>query len=201
MILLACFKTLLLARTGQNDICVATTMANRLHPGTERVIGPFANTTLIRTRLDADLPFGEALNRVRNAVLEASARQELPFDVLAARLAEEAGLKPALLVQAYFVLQVASRWPIKLPDMTVRPFSYPEGQPVMPLDSTWLTMTLTETPSGVTGTYRYKTDLFEPDAGQDWIADYMAILAEVAANPNRSLGGLVERLDRQRRAS
>jgi acyl-CoA synthetase (AMP-forming)/AMP-acid ligase II/acyl carrier protein len=201
MTLLAGFKTLLLARTGHNDICIATTMANRLHPRMERVIGPFANTTLIRTRLDADLSFEEALNRVRDAVLEASARQELPFDVLAARLAEEDGLKPALLVQAYFVLQVASRRPIKLPDVAVQPFAYPEGQPVMPLDSTWLTMTLTETSSGITGTYRYKNDLMEADAGHHWIADYRAILAEVAENPKRSLSELVERLDRQRRAS
>jgi acyl-CoA synthetase (AMP-forming)/AMP-acid ligase II/acyl carrier protein len=200
MTLLAGFKTLLLARTGHNDICLATAMANRLHPRTERVIGPFANTTIIRTRLDADLSFEEALNRVRDAVLEASARQELPFDVLAARLAEEDGLKPALLVQAYFVLQVASRRPIKLPDVAVRPFGYPEGQPVMPVDSTWLTMTLTETPSGIIGTYRYKSDLFELDAGQHWIADYKAILANVAANPKKSLSWLVERLDRRRRA-
>jgi acyl-CoA synthetase (AMP-forming)/AMP-acid ligase II/acyl carrier protein/NRPS condensation-like uncharacterized protein len=197
MTLLTGFKTLLLARTGHNDICVATTMANRLHPRTERVIGPFANTTLIRTRLDADLSFEEALNRVRDAVLDAGARQELPFDVLAAWLAEEDGLKPALLVQAYFVLQVASRRPIKLPNVTIQPLSYPEGQPVMPLDSTWLTMTLTETPSGITGTYRYKNDLFEPNAGQHWIADYMAILAEVAANPKKLLGAMVEGLDRR----
>ena len=71
----------------------------------------------------------------------------------------------------------------------------------MPLDSTWLTMTLTETSSGITGTYRYKNDLLEADAGHHWIADYRAILAEVAENPKRSLGELVVRLDRQRRAS
>ena len=69
MTLLAGFKTLLLLRTGRNDICVATMMANRSQLGTERVIGPFANTTLIRTRIDADLSFQEALNRVRDAVI------------------------------------------------------------------------------------------------------------------------------------
>jgi acyl-CoA synthetase (AMP-forming)/AMP-acid ligase II/acyl carrier protein len=201
MTLLTCFKALLLARTGHNDICLATAMANRLHPRMARVIGPFANITLIRTRLDVDLSFEEALNRVRDAVVEASARQELPFDILAARLAEEGGLKPTLLVQAYFVLQVASQRPIKLPNVAVQPLCYPEGYPVMPLDSTWLAMTLTETPSGITGTCRYKKGLFKPDAGDQWIADYRTILAKVAANPKRSLGELVEKLDRQRRAS
>ena len=151
MTLLAGFKTLLQLRSGRNDICVATMMANRSQPGTERVIGPFANTTLIRTRIDADLTFQEALDRVRDAVLEAYARQELPFDIIAARLAEEDGVDPASLVQFYFVLQVAFRRPIKLHDVAVRPFGYREGQAVvMPIDRTWLRMTVKKTPSGIT---------------------------------------------------
>src|SRR5205807_5214501 len=38
MTLLAAFKVLLLARSGGNDICVATAMANRSQSGTERII-------------------------------------------------------------------------------------------------------------------------------------------------------------------
>jgi acyl-CoA synthetase (AMP-forming)/AMP-acid ligase II/acyl carrier protein/NRPS condensation-like uncharacterized protein len=193
MTLLAGFKTLLLERSGRNDICVATAMANRSHLRTEGVIGPVANTTLIRTRIEADLSFQEALSRVRDSVLEASARQELPFDILAARLAEEEGLDPASLIQVFFVLQNASRRSLKLPDVAVQPFAYREGQPVMPIDRTWLTMTLKETPAGVSGTCSYKPELFEPDTLQDWIADYKTILAKAAANPATSLGRLVDR--------
>jgi len=192
MTLLAGFKTLLL-RSGRNDICVATMMANRSQLRTERVIGPFANTTLIRTRLDTDLTFQEALNRVRDAVLEAYARQELPFDIIAARLAEEEGLDPASLVQVYFVLQVAIRRSIKLPDVAVRPFGHREGQSVaMPIDRTWLRMTLKEIPSGIAGACRYKNDLFAPNTVKHWIADYKTILANAAANPKMSLGRLAD---------
>jgi non-ribosomal peptide synthetase component F len=190
MSLLAGFKTLLLRQSGRTDICVATLMANRAERGRERVIGPFANTTLIRTQIDADLTFGEALNRVREAVLEAYARQELPFDIIATRLAEETGLCPASLVQVYFVLQVAFRRPVKLPDITVGPFGYQEGRSVMPIDRAWLSMTLKETPSGITGICGHKNDLFEPSTVRDWIADYTAILAKAAANPNAQLGRL-----------
>lgn len=192
MSLLTGFKTLLLLRSGRNDICVATLMANRSQLRTERVIGPFANTTLIRTQIDADLTFSEALNRVREAVLEAYARQELPFDIIATRLAEEAGLCPASLIQVYFVLQVAFRRPVKLPDVTVRPFGYQEGRSVMPIDRAWLSITLKETPSGIAGVCGHKNDLFEPNTVQDWIADYTAILAKAAANPNKQLGRLAE---------
>jgi acyl-CoA synthetase (AMP-forming)/AMP-acid ligase II/acyl carrier protein len=193
MTLLAGFKTLLLLRSGRNDICVATMMANRSHPGTDRVIGPFANTTLIRTRIDADLTFHEALNRVRDAVVEAHARQELPFDIIASRLAKEDGLDPASLIQVYFVLQVASRRPIELPHVAVEPFGYRQGQAFMPIDRAWLAMTLAETPSGITGACRYKNELLEPGTLRHWIADYKAILVKAAANPKKSLGWLADR--------
>jgi acyl-CoA synthetase (AMP-forming)/AMP-acid ligase II/acyl carrier protein len=192
MSLLAGFKTLLLLRSGRNDICVATLMSNRSQLTRERVIGPFANTTLIRTQLDPDLTFSEALNRVRETVLEAYARQELPFDIIAARLTEETGMCPASLIQVYFVLQVAFRRPVQLPDVTVQPFGYQEGRSVMPIDRAWLSMTLKETPSGVTGICGQKNDMFEPNTVQDWIADYTAILTKATANPDRQLGRLVE---------
>jgi hypothetical protein len=192
MSLLAGFKTMLLLRSQRNDICVATLMANRPQLRTERVIGPFANTTIIRTQLDADLTFSEALNRVRKAVLEAYARQELPFDIIAGRLAEETGLCPASLVQVYFVLQVAFRRALRPPDLTVRPFGYQEERSAMPIDRAWLSITLKDTPSGITGICGRKDDLFKPNTVQNWIADYTAILANAAANPNEQLGRLID---------
>ncbi len=185
MTLLAGFKALLLLRSGRNDICVATAMANRVQPGTQSVIGPFANTAIIRTRIDADLTFLETLNRVRDAVLQASASQELPFDILADRLAEECGLDPESFIQVYFVLQIGFRRPAKLPGVAVRPFGYREGQSVMPLDRTWLTMTFNETRSGIIGACSYRSDLCTP---RRWVDDYNAILAKAAAHPHQPLG-------------
>ena len=192
MTLLAGFKSLLLARTGRADICVATAMANRSQHRTERVVGPFMNITLIRTQIDADLSFQEALSRVRHSVLEAYARQELPFDILAAGLEEEDGLDPASLIQASFLLHNASQ-PLKLPDVTVRSFAYPDGQRVLPVDRTWLSVMLKEAPSGIVGSCSYKDDLFEPDIIKHWVADYTMILTKAAANPETSLGRLTDR--------
>jgi acyl-CoA synthetase (AMP-forming)/AMP-acid ligase II/acyl carrier protein/NRPS condensation-like uncharacterized protein len=189
--LLAGFKALLLLRSGRNDICVATAMANRAQLRTESVIGPFANTAIIRTRIDADLTFHETLDRVRDAVVQAYAHQELPFDVLADRLAQECGLDPEAFIQVYFVLQIGFRRRAKLPGVTVRPFSYREGQSVMPINCTQLTMTLNETPSGIIGTCSYKSDLL---AGRGWIDNYKAILAKAAANPRQPLGQFTDGL-------
>jgi amino acid adenylation domain-containing protein len=192
MTLLTAFKALLLARSGRKDICVATAMANRSQLRTERVIGPLVNTTLVRTRIDPDLSFEEALGRVRDSVLEAHSRQELPYDILAARLAEEDGLDPASLIQVFFGLHNEFREPLKLPGVAIRPFAYPEGQRVLPIDRTWLTVMLKETPSGITGSCSYKHDVFELETVRDWIADYKAILAGAAENSQASLGRLAD---------
>ena len=61
----------------------------------------------------------------------------------------------------------------------------------MPIDRAWVSMTLKETSSGMTGIFGRKNDLFE-NAAQDWIADYAVILAKAAANPDKQLRRLVD---------
>jgi non-ribosomal peptide synthetase component F len=192
MTLLAGFKVMLLARNGRGDICIATVMANRSQQWTERVIGPFENTTLIRTRLDPDLSFKQALTRVRESVLEAYARQDIPFEIVAARLAEQDGVDAASLTQVFFVLQNAIRRPLELRDLDVRSFGNARfGQPVLPIDRTWLTLMLKEGPSGIAGSCAYKDELFGTGTLHQWMADYQAILANAATDPQTSIGRLI----------
>jgi len=194
MALLAGFKAALLAGSGRGDLCVATAMANRAQHGTERIIGPLQNTTVIRTHMHLDLSFQEALDRVRDSVLEAHASQELPFDILASRLAED-GADPSALMQVFFVLQNAFRQRLELRHIEMHSFGdvYREGQPVLPIDRTWLTVMLKERPSGITGACSYKAALVEADAVRHWMADYQQILVNAAANPKTPLGRLIGR--------
>jgi amino acid adenylation domain-containing protein len=192
MTLLTAFKALLLARSGRNDICVATAMANRSDLRTERLIGPLENTTLIRTRIDLDLPFQEALARVREAVLEAYARQQYPFEALVARLAQEDGIDSASLIQVLFVLENPLRQKLELTDVAVQPFANAvlHGQPVLPIDRILLAVTLKETASGMTGAWSYKPAVFESEGVQPWVSGFKAILAKAAANPETPVGRL-----------
>ena len=136
--------------------------------------------------------FEKRLRRVREAVLEAHARQNLPFEILASRLAEEDGVDPASLTQVFFVLQNAVRRPLELRDLAVRSFGNAyDGQPVLPIDRTWLTLMLKEGPSGIAGSCAYKDDLFDTDTLHQWMADYRAILARAVADPERRIGQLI----------
>jgi len=183
MTLLAGFKTLLAARTGHNDICIVTSMANRSQLTTECLIGLLSNPTIIRTRFDADLSFQDALSCVRTSVLDAHARQELPFEVLATQLLDQGDENPEPLVQVYFDLQI-SRRPLTLGKVAVTSFGSvsTEGQPRLPVDRTWLTVTLKEVSSGITGLWIYKKNLLKAETITRWISEYESILFKATAN-------------------
>ena len=194
MCLLTGLKALLLARTGRTDISVATAMANRAQPDTDRIIGPFENTVIVRSRITPDLSFTEALSRVRQGVLDAHARQELPFNILADHLEQE-GIDPASLLQVYFTLQNPLRQPLDLPNVAVRSIGNVarEGQPVLPVDQTWLSLMLKERPTGITGSCNYKGDLLDGGTVSAWMEDLVALLKAAILWPNTPLKQLLAR--------
>lgn len=194
MCLLTGLKTLLLARTGRADIAVATAMANRAQPDTDRIIGPFENTVIVRTKLTPELSFVQALARVRQSVLDAHARQELPFNILADHLERE-GIDPASLLQVYFTLQNPLRQPLDLSDLATDSIGNiaREGQPVLPIDQTWLSLMLKERPTGITGSCNYKRGLLDDHMVGTWMKDLVALLVAAVAEPNMPLGRLLAR--------
>ncbi|WFU79763.1 amino acid adenylation domain-containing protein [Bradyrhizobium sp. CIAT3101] len=194
MCLLTGLKALLLSRTGRTDIAVATAMANRAQPDTEGIVGPFENTVIVRSRITPDLSFTQALGRVRHGVLEAHARQELPFNILADHLEQER-VDPASLLQVYFTLQNPLRQPLDLPNVAVRSIGNVarEGQPVLPVDQTWLSLMLKERPTGITGSCNYKDDLLDGAMVGAWMEDLVALLAAAVVQPNTPLDRLLHR--------
>ncbi|MGB7947138.1 MAG: condensation domain-containing protein, partial [Candidatus Binatia bacterium] len=65
MTLLGVFKVLLRRYTGQDDIVVGTPVAGRNRVETEKLIGVFINTLVLRTDLSGNPSFRELLSRIR----------------------------------------------------------------------------------------------------------------------------------------
>src|SRR6185295_9742729 len=86
MTLLGAWQTLLMRYSGQQDIVVGTTIANRNRRETEPLIGFFVNTLVLRTDVSGDPSFKELLGRVREMALGAYAHQDLPFEKLVEEL-------------------------------------------------------------------------------------------------------------------
>ena len=76
MTLLAAFQVLLYRYSGQSDITVGTSVANRTHPETEHLIGFFVNTLALRTDLSGNPSVQEVLKRVKTMALGAYEHQE-----------------------------------------------------------------------------------------------------------------------------
>ena len=105
MTLLAAFGALLSRYSGQSDLVIGTPIANRTRSELEGLIGFFVNTLALRLDLSGDPSFAALLERVRTVATEAYAHQDLPFEMLVARLAPERHLSQAPLFQVMFALQ------------------------------------------------------------------------------------------------
>ncbi|MXP22007.1 amino acid adenylation domain-containing protein [Gordonia sp. HNM0687] len=67
---------------GGDDIAIGTPVAGRVDPGTERVVGLFANMVALRTRTDGSPTVRDLVRRCRDTVLDAFAHQDVPIERL-----------------------------------------------------------------------------------------------------------------------
>ncbi len=92
MLLLASFQTLLYRYSGQSDIRVGVPIANRNRAETERLIGFFVNTQVLKADIDGQMTFSQVLAQVKQRALEAQSHQDLPFEQLVEALQPERSL-------------------------------------------------------------------------------------------------------------
>ena len=109
MVLLSVFNVLLWRYSQQSDIVVGTPLANRPRPELEQLIGMFATTLPIRTKLDDELSGRQLIATVRNAMLDAQEHSDLPFERLVDELAPQRSLAWSPVFQVVFVLQNTPR--------------------------------------------------------------------------------------------
>ncbi|MGW6642429.1 amino acid adenylation domain-containing protein, partial [Streptomyces iakyrus] len=102
MTLLAAYDVLLARYAGTDDVAVGTPVANRNRAETEKLIGFFINTLVMRTDLSGDPTFEELLTRVREMALNAYAHQDLPFEQLVDELVTERDRSRSPLFQVLF---------------------------------------------------------------------------------------------------
>ena len=186
MFLLAAVQILLARYSGQNDISVGTPILSRAHPDTEKLIGLFSNTLVMRSRIDADESFREFLGRVREIALGAYANQDAPFEKLVEELNPERDRSRSPLFQVMFTLQSLSRPAMNLP-----------GLEVTTLDVTGRTSKFDlaffleeDEDLGVAGFVEYNIDLFERKTIERMIGHWQELLHSIVANANTAVGKL-----------
>jgi acyl carrier protein len=108
MTLAAAFNVLLGRYSRQEDISIGYPVANRNRTETEGLIGFFVNTLVLRTKLQPEQKFDALLRQVREAVLDADAHQDLPFETLVEALRPERNLSHSPLFQVMLALNNTS---------------------------------------------------------------------------------------------
>ncbi|MBW4431907.1 MAG: amino acid adenylation domain-containing protein [Pelatocladus maniniholoensis HA4357-MV3] len=185
MTLLAGFQILLWRYTGQQDIVVGSPIANRNREEIEELIGFFVNTLVLRTNLAGNPSFEELLKQVREVALGAYAHQDLPFELLVEQLQPQRDLSHTPLFQVMFVLQNAPMPALELPGLTLTQLESDSGS--VPFD---LTLTMTETESGLVGSFEYSTDLFAQSSIHRMVGHLQTLLEAIVANPQQRLSDL-----------
>ncbi len=178
MVLLAAFQTLLSRYSGQEDVLVGTPIANRNRAEIEGLIGFFANTLVLRTKIPVDMPFGDLLARVKESALGAYAHQDIPFEKLVEELRPERSLSHNPLFQVLFSLQNAPRQAFELAGLQLKPLEV--GGSTAKFD---LSLFLVETPSGLRGRMEYNTDLYDEATIGRMLEHYQVLLEAAVANP------------------
>jgi amino acid adenylation domain-containing protein/non-ribosomal peptide synthase protein (TIGR01720 family) len=109
MVLLASFQALLCRYSGQQDIRIGVPVANRNRVETERLIGFFVNTQVLKADFEPQLTFGQLLAQTKRRALEAQAHQDLPFEQLVEALQPERSLSHNPLFQVMFNHQASAQ--------------------------------------------------------------------------------------------
>ena len=185
MTMLAVLKVLLSLNTGREDIAVATGIAGRQQVETERLIGCFINTLVMRTSLAGEPTFKELLHRVREVALGAFAHQEIPFQKLLDELLPAPDPRYPPLVQVSFALHNAAREGPEAAGLRMNLSAIGAGRAAFDL-----TLRVQDTGQGMMCTMEYNTDLFRPATVKRMLENYRRLSERVADRAEQKLSDL-----------
>ncbi|WP_425736022.1 amino acid adenylation domain-containing protein, partial [Micromonospora sp. DT68] len=181
----AALLTVLHRYTGQTDLPIGSIFSGRTHTTIESLVGYFANTVVLRTRLDGNPTFADLIARCHDTVLEATTLQDIPFSLIVDTLQPERipGRNP--LFQICLTLQPAGMAgaqageELKLGAVAVEPIDIAGDYARFDLS-----FDVTEHADG--GLYvsvEYSTELFDADRIERLIDHFTAALADGIADP------------------
>ncbi len=181
MTLLAAFAVLLYKQSGKDDFCIGSPSTLRKHVETESVIGLFVNMLVFRCDLARDPSFLDVLRRVHTTALEAYENSDVPFQQLVRTLKPDPRSQRSPFFQVMFgfdsdgAVQAGSLIQIDTKPGTAR------------FD---LTLQLTESANGISGSFEYCTDLFDAQGMAELSKRFVTLLHEISAHPDRPVSAL-----------
>lgn len=183
-VLMGAWLVLLYRYTGQSDLAIGTSTANRDRPESQGAMGLFINTLAIRVRADGGDSVRTFLGQVKATALEALRHQELPFEKLIGELRPQRNLQSHPLFQVMYVHQnVPSLY--EVPGMTLELLKVDYGTTKFDLN-----LWSEEVNGKLILTLYYASALFDAGTIARMLAHYRTVLESMVAAPDAAIGRL-----------
>ncbi|HSE18776.1 MAG TPA: amino acid adenylation domain-containing protein [Pyrinomonadaceae bacterium] len=180
MTTLAGFVLMLSRYTGDEDIVVGSTYANRERAEAERLIGMLTITLMLRVTLNGTETFRDILKQVRDVCLDAYAYQ-VPPELLREDLAKR-GEERDRLFDVWFQFEKQRKEKFEMSGLETVP--YMEATEVSRFE---LSMILSEREQELAGMLEYDEDIFTAKATAQMFEDYFRLLGLMAVEPDRQI--------------
>ena len=185
MVLQATVAALLTRLGAGTDIAIGAGVAGRSEPALDDLVGLFVNMLVLRTDTAGAPCFTDLLHRVRDTSLEAYGHQDVPFEQLVESLNPHRAAGRQSLFQVALVLQNNTSVPFDLPGLRVRAEQIPTGTARFDLS-----LSVTETADGISGTMEYAADLYDHATAVAVVERWIALIRQVVADPERRVDAL-----------
>ena len=186
MLLLAAFQLLLSRHSGQEDVCVGSTISARSRREFGRTVGFLVNMVVLRGEPGRARTFRDFLRQVRQSTVAAFDHQDLPFEWLVERLAppRSSGSNPVF--QVTFDMHHAREGSTDFPGLRV--------ESVDDLDHSHakfdLSVSVVRSDTDLHVAIEYATDLYERSTVERLVAQFETLLGSVVATPDALLDDL-----------
>jgi amino acid adenylation domain-containing protein/non-ribosomal peptide synthase protein (TIGR01720 family) len=190
-LLLSGYYLMLRTYSNQNDIVVGATVANRHYSQIEEVIGFFANTLALRTKIDSRSSIKAFIQQVGQEVIEAQLHQDLPFEKLVEELGVSKDTSRHPIFQVLFEVQSFGGMSQdhgnqqKETDLghLLEPYTGPNPYNVAKFDMSAL---IDDSQVALKGNFNYAVSLYKEETISGLIETYIEILKQLANLVNRS---------------
>jgi amino acid adenylation domain-containing protein len=175
MTMLSGFVLLLKQYSGDEDIVVGSTHANRERAEAQKLIGILANTLVLRVDLSGPLTFKETMRRVKETCLDAYTNQLAPellredFSAL--------GTEGERLFDVWFQFEREEREKLEMPGLECE--LYTAGREDTKFE---LSLMFTEHKEEISGLFEYDIELFDEETMTEMLHGYIKLLEKMVAS-------------------
>ena len=180
MTMLSGFVLLLKLYTGDDDIVVGSTYANRERADVEKLIGILVNTLVLRVNLSGARTFKDVMTRVREVCLDAYTYQ-LPPELLREDMLKR-GEERERLFDVWFQLEKPRQEQFNMKGLTVLP--YLEAKEVTRFE---LSLGLGDFEERIAAALEYDENMFTAETTERMLDDYFELLTLMVADSEREI--------------